>query len=796
MNKLVKIKIYKGISFTWNYIKSLQIGKKLRGFFSVSRELPLYKKILWRLLHFFIIFIIFLLLVDFNFLWFFGKSPHIHQIYNPDLKITSELYSSDGKLIGKYFDENRMPLKYEEIPQNIINALIATEDVRFYAHHGVDLRATFSILWYMSKGEKRGGSTITQQLVKNLFKTRENYSRGLLGYIPGVRTVIYKMKEWIAAFKIELLYSKKDILTMYFNTNDFGSNTFGLKTAAKTFFGKKPLQLNVEESAVLVGLLKAPTYYSPVLHPERALERRNIVLSQLQKYKFISPAICDSLSNTKLTLHFSAQGNSDDDISYFRDAVSNYLKTWLKENNFNLYEDGLKIYSTLDSKMQTYAEEAVSEHMKRLQKRFFQHWEGENPWVDVDNKELPDYINNIAKRTKRYALLVKKFGKNSDSLTYYMNLPRKMTVFTWDGDKDTTLSPMDSIRYYNHFLHAGFIAIDQHTGFVKSWVGGINHKYFKFDNVRQTKRQPGSTFKTFVYTAAMENGYGPCDIMQDIPVTYDYIEKGVKKVWQPHNVEWEFTGQSVTLKYAFAKSINSIAVQITKKLGWRKVIEYAKKMGIKTPLEDVPSVCLGSSDVSLLELVNAYCPTVNDGYAIEPVLVTRIEDNKGNVLYEYKPEKKRVISQEAAFYMCQMLQGGLHEPGGTTQALFEYDLFRSKIEFGGKTGTSSNHSDGWFVGVTPNLVAGAWVGGESRSIHFRTAELGEGCHTALPIYGLFFEKILGDPHFDYLKEHFPKPDINITKSYTCHTYLPKNDSLSSDTLTGNNSMLKEEEENP
>jgi len=765
-----------------HFIKKLRIRQRIKHFFLIPKGTPLYKRILLRVVHAIIIIFIGLGMVDSNILWLFGRSPSIRSINDPDQKITSELYSADGKLIGKYFDENRSPLKYEEIPENIIKSLIATEDTRFYQHHGVDFKATMSIFWYMLHGEKRGGSTITQQLVKNLFKTRGQYSRGLLGHIPGIRTVVAKTKEWIAAIKIELFYSKSEILTMYFNTNDFGSNAYGLKTAAKTFFNKKASQLKWEESAVLVGLLKAPTYYSPFSHAARSRERRNIVLSQLVKYGMLEQSQCDSLSNLPLKLHYSVENNYDGEASYFREAVYNYLKPWLKENNLDLYADGLKIYSTLDSHMQAYAEEATSEHMKALQKRFNQHWQGQNPWVDANNKELPDYINNVAKRTEMYDFLEKKYKKYPDSVDYYMNLPHRMTVFTWDGEKDTTLSSMDSIKYYNHFLHAGFIAMEQNTGFVKSWVGDIDYKYFKFDNVKQSKRQPGSTFKAFVYSAAMENGMGPCDMMTDIPVSYEYVEKGQNKVWTPHNADGSFSGRSVTLKYAFAKSINSIAVQVTKKLGWKKVIEYAHKMGIKTELEDVPSVCLGSSDVSLYELVDAYCPTVNEGYALDPVLVTKIVDKDGKVIYEYKPEKKRVLSEESAFLMCQMMQGGLHEPGGTTQALFEYDLFRYDTDFGGKTGTSSNHSDGWFVGVTPTLIAGAWVGGESRSVHFRTAELGEGCHTALPIYGLFMEKVLADKRFAYLKGHFPKPTVKINKSYTCHTFVPKADTLPADSL--------------
>jgi len=765
-----------------HFIKKLRIRQRIKHFFLIPKGTPLYKRILLRVIHAIIIIFIGLGMVDNNIFWLFGRSPSIRSINDPDQKITSELYSADGKLIGKYFDENRSPLKYEEIPKNIIKSLIATEDTRFYQHHGVDFKATMSIFWYMLHGEKRGGSTITQQLVKNLFKTRGQYSRGLLGRIPGIRTVVAKTKEWIAAIKIEIFYSKAEILTMYFNTNDFGSNAYGLKTAAKTYFNKKASQLNWEESAMLVGLLKAPTYYSPISHAARSRDRRNVVFTQLVKYDMLTQSQCDSLSNIPLKLHFSVENNYDGEASYFREAVYNYLKPWLKEHHLDLYSDGLKIYSTLDSHMQAYAEEATSEQMKALQKRFNQHWQGQNPWVDANNKELPDYINNVAKRTTMYNFLSEKYKKYPDSVNYFMNLPHRMTVFTWDGERDTTLSSMDSIKYYNHFLHAGFIAMEQNTGFVKSWVGDIDYKYFKFDNVKQSKRQPGSTFKAFVYSAAMENGMGPCDMMTDIPVTYAYVEKGQNKVWAPHNADGSFSGRSVSLKYAFAKSINSIAVQVTKKLGWEKVIEYAHKMGIKTELEDVPSVCLGSSDVSLYELVDAYCPTVNDGYAIDPVLVTKIVDKDGNVIYEYKPEKKRVLSEESAFLMCQMMQGGLHEPGGTTQALFEYDLFHYDTDFGGKTGTSSNHSDGWFVGVTPTLIAGAWVGGESRSVHFRTAELGEGCHTALPIYGLFMEKVLADKRFAYLKGHFPKPTVKISKSYTCHTFVPKADTLPADSL--------------
>jgi penicillin-binding protein 1A len=529
-------------------------------------------------------------------------------------------------------------------------------------------------------------------------------------------------------------------------------------------------------------MLKAPTYYSPISHADRALERRNIVLGQLFKYKMITQQELDSLCKIPILLNYSVENNYDGKVPYFREAVSSYLKRWLKEKELNLYEDGLKIYTTLDLGMQRYAEEAMSEHMKRLQKRFFQHWEGENPWRKENGDEIPDFIGKIVVKTNHYKNLIKLFPDQKDSVDYYLNKARSMRVFTYKGDRDTLLSTIDSIKYYNTLLHAGFVTMDPFNGYVKTYIGDIDFNSFKFDHVIKSKRQPGSTFKAFVYTAALESGYAPCDKLMDVPVTYNYTEKGKAKSWSPNNADWKFTGSSVTLKYAFAKSINSIAVQLTQKMGWQKVIAYAHKLGIKTELADVPSVCLGSSDVSLFELINAYCPLINEGYKIEPILVTKITDRKGRILYEMLPKKERVISEETAFLMTQMLLGGLHEPGGTTQALFEYDLFSdNKTDFGGKTGTSSNHSDGWFLGVTPALISASWVGADNRSVHFRTSELGEGCKTALPIYGLFMEKLLKDPTYavDY-KKKFPKPKIKITKNYSCHTYFHKKDSTISE----------------
>lgn len=761
-------------AFQWLKGYSKKILGWIKARFVKAKSYKWYQKIAFYAGVFFFSVFFILFLIDINIFWLFGRSPKIADLMDPSMNVASELYSDDGKLIGKYFVENRTPVDYAALPSSLINAAVATEDVRFYDHHGIDFKSTFGALYSTARGDRRGASTITQQLVKNLFKTRDDYSKGLLGYIPGVNVLIYKMKEWITSIKIEMFYNKKEIITMYFNTVSFGSNSHGIKTAAATFFSKKPIMLRTEESALLVGLLKAPTYYSPVRRPNNAFERRNVVLDQMAKYGYISESESDSLQRLPLKLAYNPDENIDGNASYIRDAVSSYLKAWLKDNEIDLYEDGLKIYTTINLNMQAYAEEAVADQMKLLQRRFEWHWEGRNPWADANGVEIPGFIEDAAKQTKRYAALKDKFGGRADSINFYMNLPRRMKVFTWDGVKDTTFSPMDSLRYYKRFLHAGFVSMDPNSGYIKTWVGGISYPFFKYDHVKQSKRQPGSLFKAYVYTAAMDAGMGPCDKMVDRAVTVNYVERGQQKSWTPKNANGSFSGSEVSLKHAFAKSINSIAVQLTQVVGWDRVIAYAHKMGITTPLASVPSVSLGSSDVSLYEMVNSYAPLVNGGYSVKPILVTKIVNRKGKVIYEAKPQTRKIISSLTAFYMLEMLKAGLTEPGATTQALFEYDLFKWGTEFGGKTGTSSNQSDGWFIGVSPGLVSGSWVGAESRAVHFRTTEMGEGCKTALPIYGKFMEKVINDNRFPQYRGKFAKPQGKIPKEYTCHTrYAPR-----------------------
>ncbi|MFR1234964.1 MAG: transglycosylase domain-containing protein [Barnesiella sp.] len=726
-------------------------------------------------LNFLIVFLLYLFLVDINFLWLFGKSPGLSSINNPSQNISSVIYSADNKPISKFFRENRSPVEYDEISPILIQTLICTEDERFYQHFGVDLQGIFAAVKDMAHGRARGASTITQQLVKNMFKVRSQYSTGLLGYIPGVKLLVMKTKEWITAVKIEMFYSKKEILTMYFNTVDFGSNAFGVKTACKTYFNTIPSDVTVEQAATLIGLLKATTTYNPHLNPKNSLKRRNVVLNNLFNHKLITEIQYDSLKNIPIKLNYNIESNYDGTALYFREAVAGFLQEWCKENDMDLYADGLKIYTTLDTRMQQYAEEAVDKQMRIVQRNFNSHWGRENPWQDRKHKEIPGFIEDLAQKTVSYKQLKQKFPDQPDSVTYYLNKPHRLKVFDYKfGVRDTLMSTMDSIRYMERFMHCGFVAMEPHTGHVKAWVGDINFDSWKYDKVL-SKRQPGSTFKLFVYAAAIEAGMEPCDEEIDRYVDWDVTEKGKPAKWVPHNADGNLSGDTLSLKAAFARSINTIAVQVAKKVGIPNIIKMARAMGINSPLDDTPSLSLGASDVSLLELVNAYCTVVNDGMSHNPVWVTRIEDQDGNVLYRYKPGQKKAMTYETAFLMTEMLKAGLTEPLGTSQALWGYDLFKYDTEFGGKTGTSSNHSDAWFVGITPALVGGSWVGGEYRSIHFRTGALGQGSRTALPVFAYFMEKVLADKSLSRYRGKFSGPKVPVNKSYKCQTIYHRPD---------------------
>ena len=721
-----------------------------------------YQRIVTPIATFIVLFFLYLRAVDVDFLGLFGKSPDMEIIENPINDEASLIYSADSVLIGKFFNENRSPVQFEEISPYMIDALISTEDERFYLHHGIDYGGLFAAFKDMLKGNARGASTITQQLVKNLFKMRSQYSTGVLGRVPVLKILIMKSKEWITAIKIENLYSKKDILTLYLNTVDFGSNAFGIKTAAKTYFNTTPDQLNPQQCATLVGLLKATTTYNPKVNPKNSLARRNVVLNNMRKYGSLTKQECDSISQLPMDLSYSVENTYDGQAQYFREKLKDYLADWCKENNINLYADGLKIYTTVDTRLQKYAEEAVLKQMRVLQQRFDQHWRGRTPWRDEYGREIPNFIENIAKNSSYYKILEKKYPNQPDSIDFYMNQPHTVKLFTYDTPDRTMeceISTMDSIRYMGRQLHCGFVAMEPQTSFVRAWVGDIDFNAWKYDKVT-AMRQPGSTFKLFVYAAAMEVlGLTPTDRRQDsyisIPVT---DSKGKKGYWTPHNANGYCTNAYVTLRAAFARSINTIAVKLGQEAGIPYVINMAKRMGIKSKLENLPSLALGASDVTLLELIDAYCCVMNDGMQRDPILVTQIVDREGNIIYNCQnevPLPKRAMNYRTAFYMQRLLWAGMHEPGGTTQALWEY-IHCYDTEFGGKTGTSSNHSDAWFVGCSPYLVGGAWFGGEYRSIHFRTGALGQGSRTALPIFGYFMDKVMHDSNFKHYHGKFPE----------------------------------------
>ena len=734
-----------------------------------------YIKTLVAFVSFIVAFILYLVAVDINFLWLFGKSPGYSQIKNPVSSQASEIYSADGIMIGKYFNENRTPVKYEEVNPAFWKALVDTEDERFYKHNGIDIIGVFAAMKdAVVHHDARGASTITQQLAKNLFRVRTNYSTGLLGGIPGLKILIMKSKEWITAVKLEYIFDKQEILTMYANTVDFGSNAFGIKTACKTYFGTTPKDLTTDQAAILVGMLKATTYYNPRINPENSLKRRNTVLNNMVGHGDLSREAYDTLKLKPITLDYNVESNYDGQATYFREAVANYLKDWCRDNGYDLYSSGLKIYTTIDTRMQKYAEAAAIKQMKQVQKNFKNHWGTTNPWQDEKHQEIAGFIEGIAERQPCYKRLQERFPNNPDSVTYYMNKPHKVKVFDYEnGTIEMEMSSMDSIRYMVKFMHCGFVAMEPQNGHVKAWVGDIDFKSWKYDKVT-AMRQPGSTFKLFVYTEAMNQGLTPCDKRVDSYFSMKVWDSKQKKevTWAPTNANGYFTGDSLPLKAAFAQSINSIAVKLGQECGVENIAATAQAMGIKSKLDKTPSLPLGSSDVNLLELVNAYSTVINDGKTHEPVLVTRIIDRDGNEIYVAPTEQKQAIPYRSAFLVRQLLQGGMREPGGTSMSLWGYVRNFGDTEFGGKTGTSNNHSDAWFVGVSPKLVVGAWVGGEYRCIHFRTGALGQGSRTALPICGYFLESVLSDANFKQYRGKFAAPADESIKSsmYNCSSY--------------------------
>lgn len=726
--------------------------------------------------------IIFFCAIEVNFLWLFGYSPTIKDIQAPNMRIASELYTADSTLIGRYYKENRTPVEFKQITKGTINALVATEDARFFNHSGVDIRSLLSSMVSTVSGDKRGASTITQQLAKNLYRTRNNKQQGLIRKIPVVRTIIYKFKEWLTAMKLEQQYSKEEILTMYLNTVPFGSNTYGIKTASKLYFNREPEKLEIEQSALLVGMLKATTTYNPENHPERALERRNIVLSQMEKYGYLTKAELSNYIKRPLDIRKGQITEEERGDSYLRSAVERYLSKWAEDNGYDLYESGLKIYTTIDSRLQKHAEEAVGEQMKILQKRLNNAWGKEEPWRTSDGKVIEDFPQKAAQRLPIYAALKKKYNGNQDSIDNYLNTPKKMKVFSWEGDKEVEFSTIDSIKYYASILNTGMMTLDPFNGHIKVWVGGIDFNHFKYDHVNQAKRQAGSTFKPFAYLAALESGMSPCDKFTDKPVRIEYEEDDSTKYWEPKNSNYSFSGMEMSMRWAMGKSVNSITAQITEQVGWDNVVKYAHECGIESDLKSVPSISLGSADVSVFEMVKAYGTFLNKGVRTEPILVEKITDHDGRILEQFKAEQKRTLSEEIAWLMLYMFRGGMEEPGGTSQNLWQWDLWKKGNQIGGKTGTSSDFVDGWYMGITKDLVTGVWVGCDERSVHFRTSGTGEGSHTALPIFGRFMEKVYKDPQSGYTYGAFPAAGVKIDREYNCPSPRYTVDTTSVDTV--------------
>lgn len=748
----------RGMRAFWRWYKSIYVGR------------PWYVKAFSAFASLVVFLFVYSVMVFFNVFWLFGKSPSISSIMNPKTSNASYVYSADGQLLCKFFDENRSPVKYEEVSPLFFKALIDTEDERFYDHSGVDFTGMVGAAKDLVVHRRaRGASTITQQLVKNMFKVRTEYSTGLLGKIPGLSIVIMKTKEILLAFAIEARFSKEEIITMYANTVDFGNGAYGIKTAARTYYNTSPDSLTVDQSATLVGLLKATSNYNPKRNPQRSMKRRNVVLHNMVLHGDLDNATFQRLKNEPTALHFTVENATTGRAQYFRNAIDGdeQLKQWREEHNVNFYTDGLKIYTTLDSRMQQHAEDAVLEKMYEIQQRFNQRWGDDPCWVDEQGNVVPGFVESVAKKTPYYNVLASRYPNHPDSVTYYMNQKREMRMFKYEkrdgkvvaSSQIMNISPMDSVAYMLHFMHAGLVAMDPRTGFVKAWVGDIDYKTWQYDKVT-SMRQSGSTFKLFVYAAAMEQGLTPCDTELDEVFHWNVYneDKGVMEDYSPHNANGNCTGNQMSFREAFARSINIVAVRVGKRVGFSNVRATAETMGIKSPLrpdnanEDKPAMCLGSMDVNLLEMVNGYCTVANYGKHIDPVLVTRIvktnPHGEEEVIYDYMEEvnANKAISARAAFFMQKLLGAGLTDAGGTSQSLTDYvDPYTSTTDFGGKTGTSNNYSDAWFVGTSPNLVAGVWVGGEYRSIHFTSGSQGRGSRTALPICGKFFEKVWGDP---------------------------------------------------
>ncbi len=705
-----------------------------------------------------------LLLLFFTFFsigWLGVEIPSFEMLENPNSIQVSEVISDDGEVIGYIGIENRSDVTYDHLSPNLIHALIATEDARFYDHSGIDLRSLGRVFFKTILGRKEssgGGSTVTQQLAKNLFKMRDlNRGHGL---------VATKFSEWVTAVKLEHTYSKQEILTMYFNTVDFGSNAFGIKTAAKTFFDKIPDSLDVDEAAILVGLLKAPTTYSPVLHPDRCKERRDVVLSQMNRYGYLSDDDLEKYKAKPIDMsRYTPQSHNEGLAPYLREYVRNYMKDWCKHHRksngeyYDVHRDGLRIYTSIDSRMQRYAEEAVKEHFsKEIQPAFERELKNRkgNPFCNLSKDQENRFLDMAMRNSDRYRML-KAEGMSEKEIRADFDKKVKMKVFSWKGPKDTLMSPRDSLIYCKKFLNAGLMSVEPGTGYVRAYVGGINYRFFKYDNVR-THRQVGSTFKPFVYTMALQDlGMYPCTEVPNSEVCFQVYNQ---PDWCPKNSSHAREGEMVTLKWALANSINWVSAYLMKQGSPEQVISIARKMGVTSPIDPVPAICVGTPEITVYEMAAAMATFANKGEYVEPIIVTRIEDNKGRVLESFTPQRNEALSEVTAYMMIELMKGVVHSGTGA-RLNYKYHLNQYSTAIAGKTGTTQNNSDCWFVGITPKLATAIWTGGELRSIHFRNMTYGQGAAQALPIFGLYMEKIYKDPKIKFYRGDFDRPSVPI-----------------------------------
>ncbi len=736
------------------------------------KDVSYYNKKFWRIFLYTMggVFLIFL----FASWGLFGSMPSFEDLENPESNLATEIISSDGETIGKFYNENRTAIKYSDLPKHLVDALVATEDERFYEHSGIDARGTLRAV--TSLGTSGGASTITQQLAKMLF--HKEGSR----FLPF--RMIQKVKEWIIATRLERQYTKQEIIAMYFNKADFVNNAVGIRSAAKVYFGKEPRDLKIEEAAVLVGMLKNPSLFNPIKEKRKELvfKRRNTVLGQMVKNNFLEEAAKESLSKKPLVLDYHPESHNEGIATYFREYLRDFMKTWVKNNpkkdgtEYDIYRDGLKIYTTIDSRMQKYAEEAVDAHLTNLQKEFFKQAKTNKnaPFIKLSDAETERLMDRARRASERWRQMSNQ-GKSESEIIKSFSVKTDMTVFSWKGERDTIMTPNDSIRYYKHFLQTGVMAMEPKTGYVKAWVGGINYKHFQYDHVGQGARQVGSTFKPFVYAAAIEQqGYSPCDSIIDAPYTIPKGRHNVTETWTPRNSNGTYKGM-VTLKYALAQSINTVSAKLIDKVGPDAVIDLVKKLGVKSDIPSQPSIALGAVEITVEDMVAAYSTFANQGVYIKPQVITRIEDKNGVVLYESVPESHDVLNKDIAYAVIKLLEGVTESGSGgrlrTDGGGFGYEMMTGypyvlRNPIAGKTGTTQNQSDGWFVGMVPNLATGVWVGNEDRSAHFKSITYGQGAVMALPIWGLFMKKCYADKELTVSKEPFERP-ANLSIKVDC-----------------------------